>query len=87
MVKGVSKQVIVVDSPDRRYFDQAIFILRSDAAAPTSQNHGFLVREACRIANRYMRRCGAQPPRSLPAPLWLLLGAAPVSLLWLITSL
>ena len=44
MVKGISKQVIVVDSPDRRYFDQAIFILRSDTAAHTSQNQGFLLK-------------------------------------------
>ena len=28
MVKGVSKQVIVVQSPDRELFDQAIFILK-----------------------------------------------------------
>ena len=87
MVKGISKQVIVVDSPDHRYFDQAIFILRSDTAAHTSQNQGFLLKEACRIANRYMQRCGARSPRSLPAPVWLLFGAVPVSLLWLITSL
>lgn len=31
MVKGVSKQVIVVHSPDRELFDQAIFILRDNA--------------------------------------------------------
>ena len=28
MVKGISRRVIVVDSPDPRVFDQAIFILR-----------------------------------------------------------
>ena len=30
MVKGISRRVIVVDSPDPRVFDQAIFILRND---------------------------------------------------------
>ena len=32
MVKGISRRVVVVDSPDQRFFEQAIFILRSDAA-------------------------------------------------------
>ena len=31
MVKGISKQVIVVKSPDPRFFEQAIFIVREDA--------------------------------------------------------
>ncbi len=31
MVKGISKQVIVVHSPDPKLFEQAIFILREDA--------------------------------------------------------
>ena len=31
MVKGISKQVIVVQSPDQKLFDQAIFILKDDA--------------------------------------------------------
>ena len=30
MVKGISRQVIVVQSPDPKLFDQAIFILRDD---------------------------------------------------------
>ena len=33
MVKGVSRQVIVVPSPDPELFEQAIFILRDDAVA------------------------------------------------------
>ena len=32
MVKGISRRVVVVDSPDRRFFEQAIFIVRNDAA-------------------------------------------------------
>ena len=31
MVKGVSRQVIVVHSPDKELFDQAIFILKDEA--------------------------------------------------------
>ena len=32
MVKGLSRRVIVVDSPDPHIFEQAIFIVRNDAA-------------------------------------------------------
>ena len=31
MVKGVSRQVILVHAPDPKLFEQAIFILRDDA--------------------------------------------------------
>ena len=31
MVKGISRQVILVHSPDPKLFEQAIFILRDDA--------------------------------------------------------
>ena len=27
MVKGISRRVVVVDSPDQRFFEQAIFIV------------------------------------------------------------
>ena len=32
MVKGISRRVVVIDSPDQRYFEQAIFLVRNDAA-------------------------------------------------------
>ena len=31
MVKGISRRVVVVDSPDQRFFEQAIFIVRNYA--------------------------------------------------------
>jgi hypothetical protein len=37
LVKGISKQVIVVNSPDKDLFDQAIFILRDEAVAQGKQ--------------------------------------------------
>ena len=53
MVKGISRRVVVVDSPDQRFFEQAIFIVRNDAAGEgvTSRE---LVEEARRVA-------GAEP--------------------------
>ena len=32
MVKGISRRIVVVDSPDQRFFEQAIFVVRNDAA-------------------------------------------------------
>ena len=31
MIKGVSRRVIVVKSPDRRFFEEAIFIVKEGA--------------------------------------------------------
>ena len=37
MVKGISRQVIVVHSPEPKLFEQAIFILRVDAREVTDE--------------------------------------------------
>ena len=52
MVKGISRRVVVVDSPDQRFFEQAIFIVRNDAAGEgvTARE---LVEEARRVARNY----------------------------------
>ena len=46
LVKGVSRRVIVVDSPDPQVFEQAIFILSSDGAGVSQQQ---LVDQAVRV--------------------------------------
>ena len=53
MVKGISRRVIVVDSPDPRVFDQAIFILRNDVQAEDGVTSRQLVEQAVRIAKSY----------------------------------
>lgn len=45
-VKGVSRQVIVVQSPDPKLFDQAIFILKENNEGVTDEQ---LLREATRL--------------------------------------
>ena len=91
MVKGISRRVIVVDSPDPRIFEQAIFIIRNEAVTGgggvTSQQ---LVDQAVRIAKNYARTHGGTAPamsRQLPAWLWAVLGAAAIGLVWLIVYL
>lgn len=49
MVKGISKQVIVVQSPDKKLFDQAIFILSDEAVQSRAVTDDLLLREAKRL--------------------------------------
>ena len=87
MVKGLSRRVIVVDSPDPHIFEQAIFIVRNDAAVGsggvTSQQ---VVDQAIRIAKDYARTHGAPPRRRLRMSPWLaaLLGGAAIGAVWLL---
>ena len=37
MVKGISRQVIVVDTPEPKLFEQAIFILKDDMEGVTDE--------------------------------------------------
>ena len=64
MVKGISRRVIVVDSPDPRVFDQAIFILRNDVLEGDGVSSRQLVDQAVRIAKSYTRCQGLPPPKS-----------------------
>lgn len=45
-VKGISRQVIVVQSPDPKLFEQAIFILKEDSTGITDEQ---LLQEANRL--------------------------------------
>lgn len=85
MVKGISRRVIVVDSPDPHVFEQAIFILSNDAAdsGVSSQQ---VVDQAVRIAKSYARSHAALPRRRfhMTPLLYTLLGAAGIGLVWLL---
>jgi len=61
VVKGTSRRVIVVDSPDPKLFEQAIFIVRNDAFSQEGVTPQQVVGEACRIARGY---AGGQSGRS-----------------------
>lgn len=71
MVRGTSRRVIVVESPDTNLFEQAIFIVRNDALSKDGVTAQQLVDEACRVARSYTRShstrrrcCGAARPCS-----------------------
>lgn len=85
MVKGVSRQVIVVQCPDKKLFEQAIFILTEEAVASGVTDEMLLKQANAAI------RCTKRKPRKsrsfLPAPVWAGAGAALTGLVWLISSL
>ena len=89
MVKGISRRVVVIDSPDQRFFEQAIFIVRNDAAGEgiTSRE---LVEEARRVARNYASGDHGRFSRvwrNLPPAVYTLMGAAAIGLIWLIVAL
>ena len=83
MVKGVSRQVIVVQSPDPKLFEQAIFILRDDVVGKEGITDEALLKEA-RLAS-----CGRKIHKTHPAAglVWSFGGAAATALVWLLTTL
>ena len=89
MVKGISRRVGVVDSPDQRYFEQAIFIVRNDAAGEgvTAQA---LVEEAKRVARNYAggdHGRFSRAWRELTPAVYTLIGAGGIVLVWMLASL
>lgn len=80
MVKGVSRQVIVLYDKETEMFDQAIFILKENTK-PVSDDA--LLREAKKLLHSPTIR----HHRSLPASLWICAGAAVTGMAWLLTSL
>lgn len=85
MVKGISRQVIVVHSPDPKLFDQAIFILKEDAAENGVSDEALLkeAEQAIRMGERIPKK------RKLYyyGAFWASVGALATGLIWLGTSL
>ena len=81
MVKGSNRQVIVVKSPDPKLFDEAIFLLRQDAAEAQGDPDE-IIRQARRAADGYLSACPPFARRRAPAALPFLLGAGLATLLW-----
>ena len=81
MVKGNTRQVVVVKSPDEKLFEQAIFLLREDALSAGGVSDAELLRQAkaaCKEkGNKYLL-----PWQKL---LWFLSGSSLCALVWLLT--
>ena len=85
MVKGISRQVIVVPSPDPELFEQAIFILRDDAVAQGVSDE-VLMKQA-RRAIQGSGREGKKHKFYLYGPVWACAGAVVTGAAWLLTVL
>ena len=82
MVKGISRQVIVVHAPDKALFEQAIFILKDKAVGREGVTDDALLKEARQLM-------GGQKKRKLRGygPVWACVGAVIVGAVWLLTGL
>lgn len=85
MVKGVGRRVVVVKSPDPKLFEEAIFLLREDAASEDAPEEQVL-KQAQQVANSYLLRSTPQGKRRrvLVPLLFTLLGVAAASAGWLL---
>ena len=89
MVKGISRRVVVVESPDQRYFEQAIFIVRNEAVGD-----GVTARELVEEAKRVARENAggdhgrfSRAWRDLSPAVYTLIGAGGIGLAWLVAAL
>ena len=83
MVKGVNKHVILVKTPDPKYFEEAIFILREEAFAQGVSAEQVL-REAGQAAKSYVG-ASTRPgkcSRQIPAPASAAAGALAATAAW-----
>ncbi len=88
MVKGMSRRVVVIDSPEPNFFEQAIFIVKNDAFSPGVSERQ-IVDEARSVVQSYLG--GAKPAHKKAGKqisvLSLLLGAGGIGLVWVLSLL
>ena len=85
MVKGISRQVIVVQTPDPKLFEQAIFILKEDAVGEGITDEALLkeAQQAIQESGKY----GKKKHLYLYGAVWAAGGALTTGLAWLLTWL
>lgn len=82
MVKGITRQVVVVKGSDPALFEQAIFLVREDAETVTEEA---LLQEARQAAQSI--GTDSPPLTKLQALLWSVIGASVMGVLWLLTAI
>ena len=88
MVMGVTRQVIVVKSPDPKLFEQAIFIMREDAFVE-GVSADQVIQEAQQVAKSYVKQNSrwGRLSRAIPAPAYTAVGALAATALWSLAML
>ena len=82
MVKGISRQVIVVQSPGPEMFEQAIFILKDKVVG-----EGITDERLLQEARQVIRGSGKKRHFYLYGAVWAAGGALLTGLVWLVTVL
>ena len=83
MVQGINKRVILVKTPDPKYFEEAIFILREEAFAQ-GVSADQVLREAQQVARTYIWS-NTKPGkwfRRIPAAAYVAAGALAATVAW-----
>ena len=80
MLKGTNRRVIVVRSPDRRFFEEAIFIVREGVWSQKGVTAEQVVDEARRVADGFVQK--NRPRWHIPAPGYVALGALLATVVW-----
>ena len=83
MVKGISKQVIVVQSPEPKMFEQAIFILKDEAVEKGITEEALLQEAQSIIRPGY----GRKRKLYLYGPIWACGGAVLTGVLWAVCAI
>ena len=85
MVKGISKQVIVVNSQDKKLFEQAIFILSDEAIRGNGVTDDMLLAEAKMLVNSHRRK--PKSKKNMHPLGFSAVGAFATGLVWLLTAI
>ncbi len=84
MVKGSTRQVILVKSPDPDFFEEAIFIVKDEAVQREGVTTEQVIRQARQAADGYLKGCRPKSEGDdwLSGVAWGVLGAVLASLVW-----
>ena len=82
MIKGISRRVIVVKSPDRRFFEEAIFIVKEGMVSEGGVTADQVVEEARRVADSYVKKHHSRWWHRLPATGYMAIGALLATVVW-----
>ena len=85
MVKGISRQVLVVHAPEQKLFDQAIFILKDEVVGKEGITDEMLLKSADKLL--HSATMGKMPTIMRYGPAWACAGALVTGVAWLLTSL
>ena len=90
VVKGVSKRIIVVKSPDPKIFEQAIFIVREDYAGQSGVSEREALRQAHQAAFGYLQmrdKLSGRVLQRLRGAMYAAAGAAAAALAWIMVQM